>query len=355
MPLITEADLKKQIKSRSFSPVYVLCGSEQLYIRQYTKLLTDAVTGKAPSDFNFHRFSGEVNLDTVASAIGVVPFMSEYNCVLLTDIFLDMMSADELDKLKSICKMKAEGTVLILSMPSYVPKRNAKAWEAIQKRAQKDGSVVKFDKPTDDKLEKYIAKWANQQGKFITRLNAARLIKLCGNDLIIVAVVGEQLRCQTLDGRNNLSSHLSSFAQDVSDGFTDNGEQGEQDQQGNKAPQTAAHTHGSALFLLQLLNFFILLLLVMGISSLDILDAGLQTGHLHHALLGLGVDGSQHQLHNQSKQNHGKTVVAGQVVQNAQQPAKRHGNQIGQFKCKKHFVSSFMVLRHGTGSKKFPL
>ena len=183
MPLITEADLKKQIKSRSFSPVYVLCGSEQLYIRQYTKLLTDAVTGKAPSDFNFHRFSGEVNLDTVASAIGVVPFMSEYNCVLLTDIFLDMMSADELDKLKSICKMKAEGTVLILSMPSYVPKRNAKAWEAIQKRAQKDGSVVKFDKPTDDKLEKYIAKWANQQGKFITRLNAARLIKLCGNDL----------------------------------------------------------------------------------------------------------------------------------------------------------------------------
>ncbi|MBQ2359053.1 MAG: hypothetical protein II395_09965, partial [Ruminococcus sp.] len=60
MPLITEADLKKQIKSRSFSPVYVLCGSEQLYIRQYTKLLTDAVTGKAPSDFNFHRFSGEV-------------------------------------------------------------------------------------------------------------------------------------------------------------------------------------------------------------------------------------------------------------------------------------------------------
>lgn len=183
MPLITEAELKKQIKTRSFSPVYVLCGSEQLYIRQYTKLLTDAVTGKEPSDFNFHPFSGEINLDTVASAIGVVPFMSEYNCVLLTDVFLDMMSADELDKLKAICRMKAEGTILILSMPSYVPKRNAKTWEAIQKRAQKDGSVVKFDKPTDDKLEKYIAKWANQQGKFITRLNASRLIKLCGSDL----------------------------------------------------------------------------------------------------------------------------------------------------------------------------
>ena len=146
MPLITEAELKKQIKSRTFSPVYVLCGSEQLYIKHYTERLTEAVAGKSPSDFNFHRFSGEVNLDTLASAIGVVPFMSEYNCVLVTDLFLDMLNADELDKLKAICRMKAEGTVLIVSMPSYVPKRNAKAWEAIQKRAQKDGSVIKFDK-----------------------------------------------------------------------------------------------------------------------------------------------------------------------------------------------------------------
>ena len=208
MPLITEADLKKQIKNRSFSPVYVLCGSEQLYIKRYTEQLTEAVAGKTPSDFNFHRFSGEVDLDTVASAIGVVPFMSEYNCVLLTDIFLDMMSADEIDKLKSICKMKAEGTVLILSMPSYVPKRNAKAWEAIQKRAQKDGSVIRFDKPTDDKLEKYIAKWANQQGKFITRVNAARLIKLCGNDLtrlknevdkLCAYTAGEEIQMDAID------------------------------------------------------------------------------------------------------------------------------------------------------------
>ena len=184
MPLITEAELKKQIKSRTFSPVYVLCGSEQLYIKHYTERLTEAVAGKSPSDFNFHRFSGEVNLDTLASAIGVVPFMSEYNCVLVTDLFLDMLNADELDKLKAICRMKAEGTVLIVSMPSYVPKRNAKAWEAIQKRAQKDGSVIKFEKPDEGKLEKHIAKWANQQGKMISRLNASYLIKLCGKDLI---------------------------------------------------------------------------------------------------------------------------------------------------------------------------
>lgn len=183
MPVITETELKKQIKNRSFSPIYVIYGSEQLYVRQYTRMLTEAVAGKSPSDFNFHTFSGEVDLDTLASAIGVVPFMSEYNCVLVTDIFLDMLTADDIKKLKAICKTKVDGTILILSMPSYVPKRNASAWESIQKRAQKDGSVIKFDKPTDDRLEKHIAKWANQQGKFISRVNAAHLIKLCGKDL----------------------------------------------------------------------------------------------------------------------------------------------------------------------------
>ena len=183
MPVITEKELNTQIKSRAFAPLYVLCGSEQMYIKQYTKRLTEAICGKTPSDFNFHSFSGEVDMDTLASAIGVVPFMSEYNCVLVTDIFLDMLGKEDLEKFKSICKMRAEGTVLILSMPSYVPKTTAKAWEGIQKSAQKDGAVIKFDLPDEGKLEKYIAKWVNQQGKFISRLNASRLIKLCGKDL----------------------------------------------------------------------------------------------------------------------------------------------------------------------------
>ena len=208
MPLITETELKKQIKSRSFSPVYVIYGSEQMYVKEYTKKLVEAVAGKQPGDFNFHTFGGEVNLDALASSIGVVPFMSEYNCVVVTDIFLDMLGSADLDKLKEICKTKAEGTVLIISMPSYVPKRNSKAFEAIVKRAQKDGSVIKFEKPGDDKLEKHIAKWANAQGKFISRLNAAHLIKLCGNDLnrlknevdkICAYTPGEEIQTETID------------------------------------------------------------------------------------------------------------------------------------------------------------
>lgn len=37
MPRITEADLKKQIKNKSFSPVYLIYGSEQMFVKSYTK------------------------------------------------------------------------------------------------------------------------------------------------------------------------------------------------------------------------------------------------------------------------------------------------------------------------------
>ena len=107
MPKITEADLKKHIKEKRFSPVYVIFGEEQMYVKNYTKMLLEAVAGKTPSDFNFHSFKGEIKLDELASAMHVVPFMSEYNCVLLEDVFFDIMSDSDLKRIKDICAIQS--------------------------------------------------------------------------------------------------------------------------------------------------------------------------------------------------------------------------------------------------------
>lgn len=183
MPKITEAELKKHIKQKNFSPVYVIYGTEQMFIKRYTEMLTEAVAGKNPSDFNFHSFSGNINLDELAASVQIVPFMSEYNCVLLTDIFLDSMTADEIDRLKTILAQKISGTVIIISMPSYIPKKNTAALTSIIKKAEKNGSVCKFEQLDQNTLERYIAKWANQNGKLISHINASKLIGYCGSDL----------------------------------------------------------------------------------------------------------------------------------------------------------------------------
>lgn len=109
--------------------------------------------------------------------------MSEHNCVLLTDIFLDSMTADEIDRLKTILAQKISGTVIIISMPSYIPKKNTAALTSIIKKAEKNGSVCKFEQLDQNTLERYIAKWANQNGKLISHINASKLIGYCGSDL----------------------------------------------------------------------------------------------------------------------------------------------------------------------------
>ena len=182
MPNITEADLKKHIKSREFSSVYLIYGAEQMYVRNYTDKLVNAVAGKAPSDFNFHRFAGEVDLSELAAATQVVPFMSEYNLVLVSDAFFDMMTKTELDTFLEICANPVDGTVLVISLPSNTPKD--KTLSAIVKAIGKKGDVCEFKKPNAMTVEKFIAKWANANGKLISRAAANKLVSLCGDDLV---------------------------------------------------------------------------------------------------------------------------------------------------------------------------
>lgn len=183
MAKLTEAELKKQIKSRQFSPAYVIYGNEQMFVKRYTEMLTQAVAGKTPSDFNFHTFSGDINLDDFAASLQIVPFMSEYNCVLATDIYFDNMDKDSLDRLKEITETVTDGTILIISMPSYIPSKNQTAFKNLIKKIEKTGSVCEFNKLNQSMLERYIAKWANENGKTISHVNASKLISYCGDDL----------------------------------------------------------------------------------------------------------------------------------------------------------------------------
>lgn len=183
MPKITEAELKKHIKNKNFSPVYMICGSEQLFVKKYTEMLAKAVTGKHPSDFNYHIFSGIFELDDFAASLHMIPFMSEYNCVLATDIAFDEMDKGSINRLSDIVSAEHEGTILIISMPSYIPQKNKADYDKFLKKVEKTGIVCEFSKLNSNVLEKYVAKWANENGKIISQINAVKLISYCGDDL----------------------------------------------------------------------------------------------------------------------------------------------------------------------------
>ena len=72
------------------------------------------------------------------------------------------------------------------------------------------------------------------------------------------------------------------------------------------------------------------------IFTLNFLNTGLQTGHLHHRLLALCGDGQQNQLDDHCEDDHCNAVIVGKVIQLAQNPAKGYSYDIRDLKCKKH-------------------
>ena len=183
MAVLTDKQMDKHIKERNFARVYLIYGDEQMYVRKYTEKLVKAVAGKSPSDFNFHTFGGRVNFDELAAAVQIMPFMSEFNCVLISDAYVDEFNADDNSRFAEIYKAVPEGCVFIVSMPSIKPKKNKTVLPALKKYADKNGVVCEFNALTQNELVRFIAKWANANGKIISQVNANRLISLCGRDL----------------------------------------------------------------------------------------------------------------------------------------------------------------------------
>lgn len=229
MAVLTDKQMDKHIKEKKYVPFYLIFGEEQMYIKKYTEKLVTAVAGKEPNDFNFHTFSGDVNLDEFAASVQIVPFMSEYNCVLLSDVFFDNMNSDDLSRFSDITKNSPDTTVLILSMPSYKPSKNKAAITAFKKLADKKGVVCEFGILTQVELEKFIAKWANENGKLISHINAAKLISYCGKDMnllknevnkISAYAKGEEITLEDIDklATVNLESKIFALSDAVLNG-----------------------------------------------------------------------------------------------------------------------------------------
>ena len=183
MAVLTDKQMDKHIKEKNFAKIYLIYGDEQMYVRKYTDKLVTAVAGKTPSDFNFHSFGDSINFDELAASVQIVPFMSEYNCVLVSDAAFDEFNANDNARFADIYKAVPDGTVFIVSLPSIKPKKNTTVLPALKKYADKNGIVCEFNTLTQNELVKFIAKWANANGKIISQVNAAHLISLCGRDL----------------------------------------------------------------------------------------------------------------------------------------------------------------------------
>ncbi len=188
MAEISRKELRQQINKKIFSGIYLLYGEEKMYIKADTSLLLEKLMGKNPPEFNFHKFDKDYELDDIAVAVQVAPFMSEKNVVVISDLDVNdnkIFPKSEVDRLIDIMDNLPDTTVLIFTMPTLKQdmKKLGANFTKLKKYIAKKGTVCAMGRETDLSLARQIIKWADSRGKKIEQADAFKLQEYAGFDL----------------------------------------------------------------------------------------------------------------------------------------------------------------------------
>ncbi len=185
MSELSRKDLRKRINDKQFDKIYLLYGEEKMYIKSDTNYLTEKLMGKNPPEFNFHKFEKDYELDDIAVSVQVVPFMSENNVVLISDMDINSLVKSDLDRLIAILDNVPDTTVVIFTMPTLVQdmKKLGSGFTKLKKYVEKNGTACAASRETDLSLARQIIRWADSRGVKIEQADAFKLQEYAGFDL----------------------------------------------------------------------------------------------------------------------------------------------------------------------------
>lgn len=183
MAVTTEAQFKRDLSGGQFDSLYCICGTEKLLVTHYTSKLVEKTAGKNPSDFNFHTFTDDFNVDDFAVALQVVPFACEYNVVLIKDLDFAEFSPTDGDRIIELISSSSEGSIVILSYPTKLDaKPNAKD-KKIKELFKKKGTFLELNKLTGQALQKKLVSWAGKRDVALSPQLASVIVEYSGTDL----------------------------------------------------------------------------------------------------------------------------------------------------------------------------
>ena len=203
--VLKERDIKKHIKDKNFANLYCFYGSEKFLVKTYTQRLITALMGENPPEFNYHNFDNNCNVDDIAVSSDIIPFMSEYNCVKVTDLNIDALVKADYEKLKEIISNAPKTTVIIFTFPTL--DISGKNFSAFIKLVDKLGAVVEFPKYDSNALSKQLVSGAYKRGCPLTAVNAGKIVDYCGTDLTMLQNELDKL-CAYADGEEITSEMI---------------------------------------------------------------------------------------------------------------------------------------------------
>lgn len=217
MAKLNESDFRKEISSGKFRNIYVIYGDEKYLVKKYTDDLIKKVTDKKSEEFDFFRFNSDSSLENISDAVWQLPIMTEYKCVCIIDYDVNSLSASDFSQLEALCSDPVTTTVLIFSMPTWMPggakkdSGNKKSnWNRLLSAADKGGAVIELKKLGDIALEKQLSVWCEKRGCKLDRINASKIISRVGTDLNSLKNETEKL-CAYADGKEITQEMIASL------------------------------------------------------------------------------------------------------------------------------------------------
>lgn len=173
---MTFEQIKADIKSRSFKPVYLFMGDEPYYIDQLTDLLVETVLPEEERDFNQTILYGmETDVASVITLARSFPMMSEYQLVVIKEA----QGLSKIEELELYAKNPLHTTILVLNYKNGTLDKRKKLYATIEKH----GVVFESGKIPEYKIPAFISSYIQNKGLSIDQKSAQMLSDYLGNDL----------------------------------------------------------------------------------------------------------------------------------------------------------------------------
>ena len=174
-------DLKKVLKDKKLSGIYYLNGNEQFLLDLYYDRFKEVVSGALP-ELNFIEMDGrKIDFDLFSDACSSYPMMAEQKLVSVIDMDTANLKGNNEKKLIAALDDIAPGVIVLFwDHAKDVVKSNA--LDSIVKKM--GGESVRIDRPTNEKLQKWVFDLITKNGCTISLGDCAYLVELTGGSML---------------------------------------------------------------------------------------------------------------------------------------------------------------------------
>ncbi len=187
MAAVLEKDLKNNIDSGRFLPVYLLYGNDDGLKRLYSGMIASKAV---PDDngFNIQRFDAESELQSVYDAALQFPLMSDRKCVTLCDFDFEKCGEQNFTRLQELITDLPDTTTLVLWFDTVeIDEKKSSRFKKLVAAVEKAGGMaVRLDHRTATDLARMLCAAAAKRGCRLESSTAKYLIENCSADYNIL-------------------------------------------------------------------------------------------------------------------------------------------------------------------------